>query len=70
MLVTSIADLGAYIRQERREQRLTQSELAGLSGVGLTFISQLENGKVTAEVGKVLNVLSVLGSDLIVERRR
>ncbi len=70
MLVTSIADLGAYIRQERREQRLTQSELAGLSGVGLTFISQLENGKATAEVGKVLNVLSVLGSDLIVERRR
>lgn len=70
MLVTSIADLGAYIRQERREQQLTQSELAGLSGVGLTFISQLENGKATAEVGKVLNVLSVLGSDLIVERRR
>lgn len=70
MLVASIADLGAYIRQERREQRLTQSELAGLSGVGLTFISQLENGKATAEVGKVLNVLSVLGSDLIVERRR
>ena len=70
MLVTSIADLGVYIRQERREQRLTQSELAGLSGVGLTFISQLENGKATAEVGKVLNVLSVLGSDLIVERRR
>lgn len=70
MLVTSIADLGAYIRQERREQQLTQSELAGLSGVGLTFISQLENGKATAEVGKVLNVLSVLGSDLTVERRR
>lgn len=70
MLVTSIADLGSYIRQERRRQRLTQNELAGLSGVGLTFISQLENGKATAEVGKVFNVLSVLGSDLIVERRR
>lgn len=70
MLVTSITELGTYIRQERRGQRLTQSELAGLSGVGLTFISQLENGKTTAEVGKVLNVLSVLGIDLIVERRQ
>ena len=70
MLITSIADLGSYIRQERRDQHLTQSELAGLSGVGVTFISQLENGKVTAEIGKVLNVLSVLGIDLLAERRR
>lgn len=53
----------------RREQGLTQTELAGLAGVGVTFISQLENGKQSAEAGKVIDVLLTLGIDLIAERR-
>lgn len=45
------------------------TEPADLSGVGITFLSQLENGKETAEIGKALNVLMMLGMDLYVERR-
>lgn len=67
--ITDIASLGALIRDERKQQGFTQIELAGLSGVGITFLSQLENGKETAEVGKVLNVLTMLGIDLYAERR-
>lgn len=62
-------DLGSIIREERRAQGLTQTELAGFSGVGLTFISNLENGKRTAEVGKALQVAETLGLDIYVEKR-
>lgn len=67
--VRSAGELGDVIRAERRRQGLTQAELAGLCGVGVTFLSQLENGKRTAEVGKVLDVLTMLGIDLFAERR-
>ena len=62
-------ELGNIMRTERKRQGLTQAELAGLCGVGITFLSQLENGKRTAEVGKVLDVLTMLGIDLFAERR-
>lgn len=54
---------------ERKTRGLTQTQLAGLSGVGITFLSNLENGKQTAELGKTLNVLVTLGLDLLAERR-
>ena len=67
--VRSVGDLAALIRSERRRQGITQVDLAGLSGVGVTFLSQLENGKESAELGKALNVLTMLGIDLIAEPR-
>lgn len=69
MTVSTPAEIGTLIRNERSKQHLTQAELAGLAGVGITFISQLENGKESAELGKTLNVLAMLGIDLIAERR-
>lgn len=64
-----MAELGSLIRGERLRQKLTQTDLAGISGVGITFISQLENGKETAEMGRVIRVLTMLGIDLYAERR-
>lgn len=69
MRVTTMAELGALIREERMRQKLTQTDLAGISGVGITFISQLENGKETVEMGRVIRVLTMLGIDLYAERR-
>lgn len=69
MRVTTMAELGSLIREERLRQKLTQTDLAGISGVGITFISQLENGKETAEMGRVIRVLAMLGIDLYAERR-
>jgi hypothetical protein len=40
---------------------MNQAELAMVSGTGVRFISDLENGKETCEVGKVLKVLASLG---------
>lgn len=69
MRVTTMTELGVLIREERLRQKLTQTDLAGISGVGITFISQLENGKETAEMGRVIKVLTMLGIDLYAERR-
>lgn len=59
--VRSPADIGALVRSARREQNLRQDELAGVAGVGLRFIVDLEAGKPTAQLGKVLQVLQTLG---------
>lgn len=67
--IGSTRELGKLISQERKHQGLTQVQLAGLSGVGTTFLSNLENGKPTAELGKTLDVLMTLGLDLFAERR-
>lgn len=60
MIITT-NDLAVLMRHTRKTQGLTQDDLAGLSGLGRRFISELENGKETAQIGKVLLVLNVLG---------
>ena len=39
----------------------TQRELALTSGTGIRFIVELEQGKATCQIGKVLAVLQTLG---------
>ena len=65
--INGIQELGQLISKERKRQGLTQTQLAGLSGVGITFLSNLENGKPTAEIGKTFNVITTLGIDLFAE---
>ncbi len=55
------ADIGALVRSVRKQQNLRQHELAGVAGVGLRFIVDLEAGKPTAQIGKALLVLQTLG---------
>ena len=54
-------DLGLLIRKARKVQGLTQSDLAGISGLGIRFIGEVENGKNTAHIGKVMQLASSLG---------
>ena len=54
-------DLGSAIRAERKRQRLTLAECAGANGVGIRFLSELERGKPTAELGLALRVAASLG---------
>lgn len=55
------ASIGTAIRQARRRHGLTQTQLAGLAGTGLRFISELERGKPSVALDKTLAVLAVLG---------
>jgi HTH-type transcriptional regulator / antitoxin HipB len=54
-------DIGRLIYQTRKGLGVTQKELALTSGTGLRFIIDLEKGKQTAEIGKVLTILQTLG---------
>ena len=67
--IGSARALGALIREERKRQGYTQVELAGLCGVGVTYLSHLEGGKEPAEIGKALHVVAMLGVDLFAKRR-
>ena len=67
--VFTTADIGAFIRERRRELGLTQAELAERVGIGTTYLSHLENGKETAEIGKALYLLQMLGLNLFIEKR-
>ena len=58
------AEIGAVIRDTRKAQGLRQPELAAAAGVGLRFLVELERGKPTAQLGKVLAILAALGCDL------
>ncbi len=60
--------IGRIVRDERKAQGLRQDELAAASGVGLRFIVELERGKATAQLGKVLDVLGALGCSLDIVR--
>ena len=59
-----IEALGSFVRAQRKERRLTQLEVAELADVSDRFLRELEHGKPTAEIGKVIEVLAVLGYDL------
>jgi y4mF family transcriptional regulator len=54
-------DIGELIKTTRNEMGITQKELALTSGTGIRFIIELEQGKDTCQLGKVLNVLQTLG---------
>lgn len=56
-----VEEIGKRIRKVRKELGLNQSELALASGTATRFISDLENGKETCHLGKVLSVLGALG---------
>jgi HTH-type transcriptional regulator/antitoxin HipB len=59
--ISKPSDLGQVVREARKAQALTQEALSGITGTGRRFISDLENGKSTAEIGKILQVLGALG---------
>lgn len=69
MKIYTVKDLGLIIRERRKELGLSQKQLADACGRGTRFISEVENGKTTAEAGKLLELLTILGFDVNIERR-
>jgi len=60
--------LGAVVSARREELGLRQAEVAELAGCGARFVHELENGKRTVQLDKLLQVLDVLGLHLEIER--
>ena len=53
--------IGQLVKKARKTLGVTQKDLALTSGTGLRFIIELEQGKPTCQIGKVLTVLHTLG---------
>jgi len=60
----TVGEIGNVVRQARLARGLRQDQLAAAAGVGVRFLVELERGKPTVRLGKVLAVLSALGCRL------
>jgi len=60
----NVEEIGTVVRQARVAQGLRQDQLAAAAGVGLRFLVELERGKPTVRLDKVLAVLHALGCRL------
>lgn len=56
--------LRQFIKQKRKELKLTQEDLALNAGVGLRFVRELEQGKKTLRLDKVNDVLALFGKEI------
>lgn len=68
-VVRTSIDLGHLIRLQRKKLALNQLDIAGLGNTGNRFIVDLEKGKPTVQLQKVLDVLDLLGLELVVRRK-
>jgi y4mF family transcriptional regulator len=62
-------ELAMAIRQRRKAMGLTQAALAELAGCGPDFLYDVERGKPTLRLDKLLKVLDTLGLSLKLEAR-
>ncbi len=69
MKINSSKEFGKFLRARRKELGYTQSYLSELTGLSISFISDVENGKKTVELNRSIDLLSMLGIDLILEKR-
>ena len=69
MKITDAKSFGIALRKRRKELGYTQSYISEFTGFSVSFLSDLENGKSTAELGKALYLASILGLDLTMEAR-
>ena len=54
-------DLTRFIKERRKQSKLSQPELAEKAGVGLRFIRELEQGKQSLKLDKINQVLKLFG---------
>ena len=57
-------NIAVFIKEKRKQLKLTQPELAERAGVGLRFVRELEQGKQTVRLEKVNQVLNLVGTEV------
>ncbi|MFT3777609.1 MAG: helix-turn-helix transcriptional regulator [Ottowia sp.] len=67
--IRSSVELGAVVREQRKHLALTQLDLAGLGNTGNRFIVDLESGKPTVQLQKVLDLIDLLGLELVLRTK-
>jgi transcriptional regulator with XRE-family HTH domain len=65
--ITTPAELGLVVRAARRAQGLRLDDAAAFAGVGPVFAGDVEHGKETVQLGRVLKLLAQLGLEVLVD---
>lgn len=63
------AELGDAVREARKKAGITQSEASAMCKVGTRFLSELENGKASIQLGKTLQVLRAFGFTVVLRKK-
>lgn len=69
----NLNNISIHVKNKRKQNKLTQPELALKAGVGLRFVRDLEQGKNTLRMDKVNDVLRLFGETLgvvILDRKK
>lgn len=69
-VVSTTEEIGSLIRLVRNEQGISQMVAAGMFGSGKRFISDAENGKETIQAQKLLDLLGMVGLEVVIRRKR
>ena len=69
MKITTTKAIGTAIRNRRKALGYTQAYLSEYTGLSASFISELENGKETAELGKAIFLINLLGMNMEIVNR-
>jgi y4mF family transcriptional regulator len=58
--------LSQFLKQQRKDNKLTQEDLADKAGVGLRLVREIEQGKTSMRMDKVTQILALFGAELTV----
>ena len=69
MKVNESREFGELIKARRKKLGYTQKYICEVSGISASYISDLENGKATVELGKAIFLANLLGIDVELNER-
>ncbi len=69
MVISDAKMFGEALKKRRKELGYTQRYIFEFTGFSISFISDLENGKSTAELGKAIYLANMLGLDIVINAR-
>lgn len=69
MNISDTKMFGEALKKRRKELGYTQRYISEFTGFSISFISDLENGKNTAELGKAIYLANMLGLDIVINAR-
>lgn len=65
--IHSVADLGLALRATRKGSKIRLDDLADIAGLSKQFVSDVERGKPTVQLGRALRLLEEMGLSLSVD---
>ena len=69
MKIINTNAFGKMVRERRKKLGYTQQYIHEVTGISASFLSDLENGKTTIELGKAIHIANLLGLDMELKER-